>query len=571
MSRWIRLRLAAPLLATAALLAGLAAVPGTGAPTPSAAAGAVPGRPTLSVIVQARVGHRRQAAAAVRSAGGSIGRDLPIVHGFSARLPAAAARRLGADPSIRRLTPDSAVRFSSIASDEPAVASNYPKSTGATTAWGAGNRGAGVTVALIDTGVAPVADLAGRVVAGPDFSGERDSRVDSYGHGTVMAGIIAGDGASSANASGGAYIGMAPGARLLSVKVAGSTGATDVSTVLAALQWVASHAATFNIRAVNLAWGTPSDQSPSVDPLDYAVERVWRAGVVVVAAGGNHGPAAGTVTKPGDDPLVITAGAYDDRQNTVRGDDDVTAWSSRGPTAAGSAKPDLVAPGRTIVATRSPGSYVDMTFPQARVGAAYIRGSGTSQATAVISGAVALMVSQRDSVTPDQVKFALTSSSVPIPAASRTAQGHGRLWLPGATVLRVSSAPVQKSAATGLGSLEQSRGGRHVDATCPGDSATTKITGEQDSSCQAWDAQQWTSDSWSVDSWTSSRWSGDSWSRVSWSSDSWSSDSWTSDFQTAFWGSRTPWRHRLPGELAESLPVQPRPVARPIDREGGGR
>ncbi|MDP9239142.1 MAG: S8 family serine peptidase [Actinomycetota bacterium] len=506
------------------------------------------------MIVRARPGHRHQAALAVRSAGGTLGRDLTIVDGFAARLPASAARRLGTDRSIAAITPNRAVRFSSLTSAAvgPLIASNYPTSTGASSVWGKTNSGGEVTVALIDTGVRQVDDLAGRVMAGPDFSAEGDSRTDSYGHGTVMAGIIAGDGTDSAGDLAGAYIGMAPRATVLSVKVAGRNGATDVSTVLAAMQWVGSHAAANHIRAVNISWGTTSDQSPTLDPLNYAVERLWSAGVVVIAAAGNAGPAAGTITKPGDDPMVITAGAYDDRLDAGLTNDLIPAWSSRGPTAAGLVKPDLVAPGRTIVATRSPGSYVDTTFPEARIGSAYIRGSGTSQATAVVTGAVALMFAYRPWLTPDQVKYALTATAQPIAYISPTVQGQGRLWLPTALGLRVRSAPDQHSSATGLGSIEQSRGDRHVETICAGNTTVTRIEGEQDALCLPWNPQQWTTS----DAWTSDAWTSDAWTADSWTADSWTADSWTSDFLTAFWGVRTPWWHRVPGEAAEVAPRQ---------------
>lgn len=572
-----RPRLAALLAAGATAAAALTAS-AAGTAGPATAAGSV-GSGSLSVIVQAQPGHRQEAAVAVRAAGGQTGRDLSIVEGFSARLPEAALRRLAADPSIRQITPNGHVRFSmqplgaedfadtggqsdvtgteSMTSGEspPAdggddtVASNYPKSTGAVSAWRQGQRGAGVTVALIDTGVSAVPDLAGRVIAGPDFSGERNSLRDSYGHGTVMAGIIAGDGSSSAGVPGGAYVGMAPAATVVSVKAAGRNGATDVSTVLAAMQWVGSHQAQYDIRVVNLSWGTRSDQSPSVDPLNYAVERLWAYGIVVVAAAGNDGPSSRTITKPGDDPVIITAGAYDDRQNTAPDDDFVTAWSSRGPTAAGAAKPDVIAPGRTLVATRSPGSYIEDNNPQALVGSGYIRGSGTSQSSAVVSGSVALLLGRRGSLRPDQVKHALTSRAVPM--SNSSAFGHGRVSVPGMSQARVRSAPVQSLPSSGLGSLEASRGGRHVETVCDGDSAPTSIEGEIDALCQPWDGEAWTGEAWTSASWSRQNWSGESWSGESWSGESWSGESWTgTEFQTAFWGYQTPWWQQLPGETS---------------------
>ncbi len=554
MGRRVRPRLCC-LMSAAAVVTALAGTAGA-ASTSAASSASATHSAYLGVVVQASPGHVHDAGLAVRQAGGRVGRQLPIVDGFAARLPASALRRLAGDATIRQITPDSAVHFSNFSFASGTVASNYPKSTGATSAWKSDNLGAGVTVALIDTGVARVDDLEGRIIAGPDFSGEKDSTADSYGHGTVMAGIIAGDGTDSASQTDGGYVGMAPRANVLSVKVAGRNGATDVSTVLAALQWVGSHQSKYHIRAVNIAWGTTSHQSPSVDPLNYAVERLWHSGVVVVAAAGNDGPSGGTITKPGDDPLVLTAGAYKDRLNTLLSDDSMAGWSSRGPTAAGYAKPDLVAPGRTLIATRSPGSTVDIDNPAARVGSAYIRGSGTSQATAVVSGSVALLLGDRADLGPDQVKYAVTSAAMPMPAVSRTAQGHGRVWVPGALTSLADLAPTQGFTGSGLGSLEDSRGGRHIDTVCPGDTTVTTIAGEQDALCQPWQADQWTADSWSADSWSADSWSSDSWSADSWSADSWSADSWSNaEFLTAFWGERTPWWRPLPGEVAAARPV----------------
>ena len=178
----------------------------------------------------------------------------------------------------------------------------------------------------------------------------------------------------------------------MSVKVAGWDGATDVSTVIAALQWVVSNRARFNIRVVNLSWGTDASRGYGVDPLDRAVERAWEAGLVVVVAAGNEGPAAGTISKPADDPYVVTVGAADTDGTADDADDTIAAFSSRGPTADGVGKPDLLAPGVSIVSDRSPGSTIDLFRPAARVGPTMFKGSGTSQAAAVVAGVAARML-----------------------------------------------------------------------------------------------------------------------------------------------------------------------------------
>ena len=503
------------------------------------------------VLVRAVPGRGPAAAAAVRAVGGRILRNLPIVDGVAASVPVDQLGPLSRSRWIAAVTPDAAVQLSDASYDGTAVASTYPETSGASAAWAGGTAGAGVTVAVLDTGVSPVPDLAGRVVAGPDFSGERNSTHDSFGHGTVMAGIVAGDGATSRGLPGGAYVGMAPKAKVLSVKVAGRNGATDVSTVLAALQWITSAAPAYGIRVVNLSWGTSSRQSAVVDPLDYAVERVWRSGVVVVVSAGNTGPVSGTIAKPGDDPMVITAGAYDDGHDTDLANDAVTTWSSRGPTVDGVNKPDLVAPGRTLVSTVDPHSLIAMQHPGALVGRGYIVGSGTSQAAAVTSGAVALLLSARPGLSPDQVKVALRTTAVRITDTPRSVQGRGRVALDRALLATPSSA-VQTGRATGLGSLEASRGDRHLLTTCQGTSEPRAITGEMDALCRPWTADSWTADSWTADSWTADSWTADSWTADSWTADSWTADSWTS----AFWGQQTPWWQPLPGERSMTRGVR---------------
>ncbi|MEO5679463.1 MAG: S8 family serine peptidase, partial [Acidimicrobiales bacterium] len=427
---------------------------------------------------------------------------IPLVHAFPAAVAGPALADLARSDAVRAVTADRSGRFSSMTDDAPSTASSFPVSTGATSAWRGGDLGAGVGVAVIDTGVSAVGDLAGGLVQGPDLSGE-GSPVDTYGHGTVMAGIIAGRGADSATDAKGAFVGMAPGARVISVKTAGADGATDVSTVLAAMSWVSASAAEHNIRVVNLAWGTPSTQNPTLDPLNQAVERLWAQGIVVVVAAGNAGPGPSTVTKPGDDPMVITVGAYDDRGDANPANDKVPSWSSRGPTAAGVAKPDLVAPGRTLISTRSPGSTVERENAKALVGASYIKGSGTSQASAVTSGAAALLLAAHPSYTPDQVKAVLTATALTLTGPQGAGAGSGRLRVGEALVADPGPARWQPASATAPGA--------------PGDP-----------------------------NWTGSSWTGSSWTGSSWTGSSWTGSSWTS----AFWGDRPRASQHLPGEAS---------------------
>lgn len=571
-----RLRVTLVGLMSVALL-GVPAAAASAAPPPvvAPAAGVLdPGLPTagdeLQPVVVTGSGALRDA---VLHAGGVVRRELPLVGGLSARVPASRLRLLAGRPGVRAVTADRVGAVQGHRYDDSVSASSYAWSSGAASSWGT-SRGEGVSVAVLDTGVTPVADLEGRVVSGPDLSGENAPARDSFGHGTVMAGLVAGAGAAGASAP---RTGMAPAARVVSVKVAGADGASDVSTVLAAMHWVAAFRKTYGIRVLNLSWGVPSTQDPSVDPLDYAVQRLWSLGITVVVSAGNEG--AGKVLKPGDDPLVVTVGAYDDKGDRNVHNDAVPAWSSSGPTAQGIGKPDLVAPGRTLVATRSPGSTVETENPKALVAGGYIKGSGSSQAAAVTSGAAALLLSARPDLTPDQVKAALVRSAVPLKHVAQSVQGAGRLAVDGALTAPVADVGRAPFTAFGTGSLDGSRGSApRVQVTCSG--ATRVLDDETTSWCAPWDATSWTATSWTATSWTSAGWDGGAWTRspwnatswtatswtatswtatswtaTSWTATSWTATSWTSDFQSAFWGDRPPWWHHLDGETNEPRPA----------------
>jgi serine protease AprX len=478
------------------------------------------------VVVQAQPGRSDSVAAAILAAGGTVDRALPIVNGFAARVPAGAVGTLRARPDVRAVTEDAKVTFAGNGYEDINVASSFPKTSGATSAWSRGNVGEGVGVAVIDTGISPMNDFAGRLVHGPDLSGE-GSIIDTYGHGTVMAGVIGGSGADSAANAAGAYVGTAPASTLVSVKVAGRNGAADVSTMLQAMHWVSAYKDQFNIRVLNLSWGTDAKTDPATDPINYAVQRLWKQGIVVVVSAGNSGSAAGTVTKPADDPLVLTVGAYDDKGDTRTDNDSIPAWTSRGPTAQGLTKPDVVAPGRTLVATRSYGSKVEAENPRALVAPSYIRGSGSSEAAAVVSGAAALLLKAHPDWTPDQVKAALKKTASPIPNVGANTQGAGRISVAAALDTDPGPAQQQSATSTGLGSLEASRGSLHVQRDCNGDGTPEEIRGEITDQCEPWNGSSWSGSSWSGSSWSGSSWSGSSWSGSSWSGSSWSGASWS--------------------------------------------
>src|SRR3954453_2857676 len=359
-------------------------------------------------------------------------------------------------------------------------------------AAGRGVTGQGVMVAVLDSGVAAVPGLEapGKVVRGPDLSLEANSDTvlgdDTYGHGTHMAGIIAGRDAVPTDPKTGALkaddaskqLGVAPGAQLLALKLASTDGSPDVSQVIAGLDWVAQHRFDngMNVRVVNLSFGTGSVQPYHPDPLAAAAENAWHAGLVVVVSGGNGGSAAGGLSDPAIDPYVLAVGSSDPNHKVTGWDHPrVADYSSRGTDER---HVDLLAPGRSVVGLRDPGSYVDVNNPEGLVkgdaDARLFRGSGTSQAAAVVSGAAALLLQAYPQLTPDQVKAALVSTATEIKNAEPVDAGAGQLDVHAAieaakkttgakgAAARPAPATQPYPAPTGTGSLEEARGGAEL-------------------------------------------------------------------------------------------------------------
>jgi serine protease AprX len=411
----------------------------------------------------------------------------------------------------------------------------YPRAVNADNVWASGQTGAGVTVALVDTGIANVPDLSGRIVqvntgllglqTAPcvNFSGESNCN-DSYGHGTFIAGIIGGSGASSA----GAYTGIAPGAKLVSVKIAGANGATDVSNVLAAIQWVVSFKNTYNIKVMNLSLGSDGTQTYRTDPFDYAVERAWQAGITVVVSAGNAGPNPQTISKPADDPFVVTVGATDDQATPGLGDDTVPDFSARGPTAAdGINKPDVVAPGGHIISLRSPGSTVDTMFPN-YVSTYYRKGSGTSMSAGVVTGSVALLLQAHPTWTPDRVKYALTSTANDAVGTDPNTVGAGEVDVQAATNASAGLANQGIEPGNGTGSLDLSRGTVQVSEDDPLAPALSGLTTGQLLlfSQLIYLTGSWNPVTWYGGQWQGGQWHGGQWHEYDFSGGQWHGGQW---------------------------------------------
>jgi serine protease AprX len=431
--------------------------------------------------------------------------------------------------------------------------------TGAQAYWEAGFTGKGVDVALIDSGVAPVPGLDGtdKLVHGPDVSFESQvpelAHLDTFGHGTHMAGIIAGRGAGAVDGSYAGdsddFLGMAPDARLVSLKAADAAGATDVSQVIAAVDWVVEHKNDngMNIRVLSLSFGTDSRQLPQVDPLAHAVERAWKQGIIVVVSAGNAGfnmaNGGPGLTNPARDPYVVSVGASDPNGTTSTSDDALATFSSSGvPGALGSKNPDLLAPGRSVASLRVPGSTVDQAYgATAQVGEANFRGSGTSQATAVVAGAAALILQQRPNITPDQLKKLLTSTATALPAVKPEGQGKGVVNLAKALTTNTPSTKQSYTNSTGAGSLEAARGTPHLtdgvelrgEAVATGAPVDTADLASLRLSGRMWSGGGWTGRMWSGGEWAGRMWSGQLWSGRMWSSGEWAGRMWSGQAWTA--------------------------------------
>ena len=505
--------------------------------------------PAGTYVVDVRSGSMTAVVSGLRAHGVTVRRTMAALDTLVAQVPDGHTVRLS-DPRIVSVTKDTSVGLASwsgggwMPSGDPNSLYTVATTIGARAAWQRGITGAGIDVALIDSGVAPEAGLntPGKIVQGPDLSLDSQSssvaHLDEFGHGTHMAGIIAGHdaGVSPLSASNpDNFVGIAPNSRIVNVKVADAHGVSDVSQVIAGIDWVVEHAHDpgMNIRVLNLSFGTASTQDYTLDPLAHAAEVAWRHGIVVVASAGNAGVQGGRLTDPAIDPYVIAVGAVDTHGSFNQSDDTIPDFSSQGD---GVRNPDLVAPGVHVPSLRVPGSFIDQQYgASSGVTDRLLRGSGTSQAAAVVSGAVALVLQAHPSATPDQVKAALNNSAQPLPSAQDQAQGNGMINI--ARLIRSWPLPPATQSwplSNGTGSLDASRGpGRAVldGVTLSGDNSifgpldlTALAQAEEDG--DAWQGTQWGGANWADDSDPNSSWNGNDWAGTSWAGTSWATGNW---------------------------------------------
>jgi serine protease AprX len=476
----------------------------------------------------------QQALALLQANGVGVG-ALPIINGAAGYANAADVVALSALPQVARIEQDALVGPPGLSSTPPArrtapLSSLSTQEINAPRVWSTGVTGRGVTVAVLDSGIAPDQDLTAggnRLLASVNFAGPYDpTRWDPGGHGTHIAGTIAGNGARS----NGQFIGVAPQANLVSVRVLDANGVGRMSSVLRGIEWVLAHQTQYNIRVLNLSLGAPAQWSYKTDPLAAAAEIAWRHGLVVVAASGNVGPDSGNVVSPGIDPLILTVGAVDDQVTPTLADDTVAWFSAWGTPTDGRAKPDLVAPGRQVVSIHVPGSTLDQLYPDHQVvasnNATYLRLTGTSMATAVASGAAALLLQRSPSLTPDQVKQILTGST----------QRFGSVSPPpsaGAGLLNAQAAVASQPASTST-SVTPMRP-RPADALAR--TLYPAIYGQR----LFWLnggvlGQLWNAETWALTSWTASTWDNVAWDNIAWDQSNWDNIAWDqSDWDNIAW------------------------------------
>ncbi len=445
----------------------------------------------VSIIVQKQTSDS-QAEGIVTRLGGEITTDLHIINGFTATLSAQFVPELARSASVRWVSLDAPVASTYIAApDDTKLKSAFIKTIGVDKVWKWNDvLGKGIGIGVIDSGLDATDDdyddtsgYRNRIVASNNTS-TSNSTSDRYGHGSHVAGIAAGNGRQSK----GEYVGVAPGANLINIKVSNDAGGSTISNVVAGMQWAYDNRNQFNIRVVNISLSSSIYESYLTNPLCAAAEILWFNGIVVVVSAGNGGNQ--NLLPPANDPFVITVGATDDKGTTNRNDDTLAPFSAYGLTLDGVAKPDLVAPGTNIVSILAdPRRGLAVQHPKNIVEYNYFRMSGTSMAAPMVAGTVALILQANPNLTPNQVKYRLKSTARPFDLPLRAGAGY----------LDTEAAVKGTSTRNANTYLKPSRL-----LNLSGNSGSTGNTA-----------------SWSTASWSTASWSTASWSTASWSSTYW--------------------------------------------------
>jgi serine protease AprX len=439
-----------------------------------------------TVVVEGQTGGIDAVATTVTELGGTIIERIDLIDGVIARVPADAVSKLGKSKAVKVITVDtSATVTGTTPMYSSSTLSSVTASIGADEIHHRGTDGWNVDIALIDSGVNSVKgmDDPDQLVSLDDLSPTKtkDSykKLDQFGHGTHLAGIML------LNDPKKEQVGIAPGSRVVSMKVADQSGDVSLTSVLQALERVVDqrYAYGMNIRIINLSIGFDADSAAGVLVM-RAAERAVEQGIVVVAAAGNGGSTTRSLVSPAASPSVIAVGASDTHGTPDRGDDTVATFSSGSQDGR---SPDVLAPGVGIVSARVSGSVIDTNFPAARRGKQFFSGSGSSQSAAVVSGAVALLLDEQPTLTPAQVKELLRSTATRLPGASTSVQGAGEIDI--AAAIDADTPTTLPAKLVRVGRMSNAAQAAVVDP----------MTGEVDGT-------RWTGTRWTGTRWTGSEW-----------------------------------------------------------------
>jgi serine protease AprX len=397
----------------------------------------------------------------------------------------------------------------------------WPYESGSSTLWAddatLASAGAIPSIAIVDSGIdSSLPDFGSRVIDSVNLSTLPDAQTpdDQYGHGTFVAGIAAG--------SAPGYTGASPDANLVSVKVMGPNGMGLTSDIINAAQWILDNQQKDNIKVANFSLNSTISAPFYDDPLDAAVEQLWFHGITVVTSSGNYGNADGSASgvqfSPGDDPFVITVGSADLNATATTSDDTVPWWSAWGDTGDAFAKPELSAPGRYQVGPVPADATLATERPENVVAPNYMQLSGTSFATAVVSGTVADMLARNPGLTPDQIKGALMLSATPMDPSAGLSGGVGELSAAGAVA--VQNPPNPNLALDGF--VNSNNGTSQFDPTA----WFTAVASDASWNDASWNDASWNDASWNDASWNDASWNDASWNDASWNDASWNDASW---------------------------------------------
>jgi serine protease AprX len=495
--KWILLALIAVVLATLISLTALGLGSDAKATTGS-----------VSVIV-VKADKTTAAEELVAKLGGKITSDLHIINAFGADVPQDAVATLAASDAVKGVTPDGHVESTSFYSyttpGNYAGLNYYLDTLGVRNAWtlkdanGKPLNGQGIGVAVVDSGLTQTSSRAfNRIVDREHFSYGSWTDNDLFGHGTHVAGIIAGNGEGSTDDQ---FAGIAPNVNLIGLKVCDDQGYARESDAVAALQWIYDNRIRYNIRVVNLSINCGQNIDYDQSPMDAACEILWFNKIVVVVSAGNKGGVADSYNTadapPANDPFVITVGATDENGTALRTDDQEASWSARGRAVDGSRKPEILAPGAHIVSTLAPYSSWSRLAATSRVGTGYVVASGTSMAAPMVAGTVALLLQDEPNLTPDQVKYRLLN----------------------ATGDKVGSKPYLDAYAAVTSNTTQSENTGH-DAS---NLLTTGYAPVNFDNSTSWDSVKWNSVKWNSVKWNSVKWNSIKWNSFMWNSVMWNS------------------------------------------------